>query len=54
MEVPKIHEIHKIYHLQKRVSYGKIAVKLAGQRVRTAHFSSPFVFTAYNKLHWTL
>ena len=40
--------------LEKRVSYSKTAVKLAGQCVGTAHFSSSFVSTAYNKLHWTL
>ena len=54
MEGPKIYEIHKIYGSQERVSYSKTAVKLAGQCVGTAHSSSSFVSTAYNKLHWTL
>ena len=40
--------------LEKRVSYGKTAVKLAGQCVGTAHSSSSFVTIAYNELHWTL
>ena len=54
VEVSKINEIRKIHDTQKMVSYGKTAMKLAGQRVGTAHFSSLFVSTAYNKLHWTL
>ena len=54
VEFQKINEIRKIYGSQKRMSYSKKAVKVAGQRLGTANFSSSFMSTAYNKLHWTL
>ena len=54
MDVQKSMKFAKFMVLEKKVSYGKTVVKLAGQCVGTAHFSSSFVSTAYNKLHWTL